>query len=344
MVNSWQSSELYRELAWHTIEGGPRRNVPNLRTLSYSLTLGLLLIFAQHARADFSYQQTSRITGGSMLNFLSMIGGRVTQAVTSTVSIKGDRMAYATPHMRSIVDVEAKTVTSLNLDRKTYSVMTFDEINAAMENPATADGATVTEFKMATKEGSDTKTVLDKETQEKIVTVAMTVAITRDKIVDTQMESHIYQAAEIEGARELKGFYKRMSGLQWSPGLQGLNNPEMNKALAGLFSKMREMDGLPLLSLTTVSGAIPGIPMDMSDLQNSSPSDQPAGGVLGGKLGALGAAMKRRSQNTDAAASSSGPLLELTSEVTNCSTKPVDPAIFQIPEGFSKTDPDGQPR
>ena len=94
VVNSWQSSELYRELGWLTIEEIPGDPLTTLRTASTRLALCALFAIASQARADFSYQQTVRITGGSMLNFLSMIGGRVTQPVTATVSIKGDRMAY----------------------------------------------------------------------------------------------------------------------------------------------------------------------------------------------------------------------------------------------------------
>jgi hypothetical protein len=102
---------------------------------------------------------------------------------------------------------------------------------------------------------------------------------------------------------------------------------------------MRQIDGLPLRSIMTVTGAIPGIPADMSDLQNASPGDQPPGGMLGGKLAGLAATMKRRSQNAGSTGSGSGPLLEVTSEVTAYSDKPVDASVFQVPDGFTQTEP-----
>ncbi len=314
------------------------------RTLSARLALGILLACSPYARADFSYQQTSRMTGGSMLNFLSMIGGRVTQSVTATISVKGGKMAYATPHMMSIIDLEAKTISTVNLDRKTYWVMTFDEAKAAMESITGPDGVTITDFRVDMKDGPNTRTVLQKETHEKVVTVLMAGTDSSGKIVNTQMDGHIFASDEIEGVKELREFDKRLGGLPWSPGLQGLNNPEMNKALAGLFTKVRQIVGLPLVIVMTVSGAVPGIPADMSGLQNASPEDQPTGGMLSGKLGGLAAAMKRRSQNADGAGAGSGPLIELTSEVSSYSTKPVASAAFQIPDSFTKTDPPGPAR
>jgi hypothetical protein len=61
--------------------------------------------------------------------------------------------------------------------------------------------------------------------------------------------------------------------------------------------------------------------------------------MLGGKLAGLAATMKRRSQNAGSTGSGSGPLLEVTSEVTAYSDKPVDASVFQVPDGFTQTEP-----
>ena len=50
--------------------------------------------------ADFTYQETSTITGGMMMSMMSVAGVFSKQArepIQSTIAVKGDRMVHRTP-------------------------------------------------------------------------------------------------------------------------------------------------------------------------------------------------------------------------------------------------------
>src|SRR5690349_3637316 len=88
------------------------------------------------AFGDFSYEQTSKITGGMMAGMMKFAGAFSKEArepMVSTVAVKGDRMVHWSPHHASIIDLDKETITTVNVDKKQYSVMTFAQMKQAME-------------------------------------------------------------------------------------------------------------------------------------------------------------------------------------------------------------------
>ena len=88
------------------------------------------------AHADFSYEQTSKITGGMMAGMMKFAGAFSKQArepIQTTVSVKGDRLSTASAHHINIIDLNAETMTDVDLDKKTYAVITFAEFSRAMQ-------------------------------------------------------------------------------------------------------------------------------------------------------------------------------------------------------------------
>src|SRR5690242_11120102 len=86
--------------------------------------------------ADFTYEQTTKITGGMMAGMMKFAGAFSKQArepMVSTVIVKGDRMAHVSPHHASIVDLSNETITDINFDKKQYSVMTFAQMREALQ-------------------------------------------------------------------------------------------------------------------------------------------------------------------------------------------------------------------
>lgn len=91
--------------------------------------------------AEFVYQETSQMTGGSMLAMLKMAGPFASKAREPNVSthmLKGDRMVTLTRDRASVIDVGKETITEIDFGKKTYSVMTFAEMKQAMETPCSA--------------------------------------------------------------------------------------------------------------------------------------------------------------------------------------------------------------
>src|ERR1700761_4542981 len=113
-------------------------------------TLSILLVLpvvSAPALADFKYTDTSQITGGALMgmaNFaakFSKDSRAAMQPITTTHYIKGNKLRTdGSDGSIQIIDLGGRRVISIDNEKKTYSVATFDDIKAAMEK-AQADAA-----------------------------------------------------------------------------------------------------------------------------------------------------------------------------------------------------------
>src|SRR5580698_3111233 len=100
------------------------------------LTGGVLM--HSFAFADVSYQETTQITGGSLTGMLKMASAFSSQAkqigepVTSTVMIHESRMVRSNPHTTEIIDLDQQTITFIDHDKRTYSLVTFQQMQQEM--------------------------------------------------------------------------------------------------------------------------------------------------------------------------------------------------------------------
>src|SRR3954454_18385005 len=98
---------------------------------------GLLSLSAGALFGDFSYHESSKITGGALAGMMKVAGvfsKTAREPIESNVAIKGNRMARRSNTHLNLIDLESKTITDVDLQKKQYSVMTFDEMRAALEN------------------------------------------------------------------------------------------------------------------------------------------------------------------------------------------------------------------
>src|ERR1700684_2630168 len=98
-----------------------------------------LLSSSAVALADFTYQETTQITGGSIVSLMKFAGTFSKQArqagdpVVSTVVVKGNRMMHVNKERTEIVDLDAETITSIDHVKKQYTKMTFEQMRQQME-------------------------------------------------------------------------------------------------------------------------------------------------------------------------------------------------------------------
>jgi hypothetical protein len=111
----------------------------NLARKSLSMLL-LLPLVSVPALADFKYTDTSQITGGALMgmaNFaakFSKDSRAAMQPITTTHYIKGNRLRTdGSDGSIQIIDLDGQRIISIDNQKKTYSVATFEEIKAAME-------------------------------------------------------------------------------------------------------------------------------------------------------------------------------------------------------------------
>src|ERR1700719_3477085 len=97
------------------------------------LWIALPLCLLSHAKADFQYQSTSRVTGGALIQMMRFVpgGGALKEPQISTVAVKGNRMVRKSKRDAEIIDLDKRTITTINFEKRTYTEVTFEQMKQA---------------------------------------------------------------------------------------------------------------------------------------------------------------------------------------------------------------------
>jgi hypothetical protein len=102
--------------------------------------LVVILVCNRLMFADASYQETSQITGGSLvapmksMGFLSKSMRDMFAPITTTTMVHGNQKVVVSKDSTEITDLDRETVTHIDNVHKTYSVVTFAQMRQAFEN------------------------------------------------------------------------------------------------------------------------------------------------------------------------------------------------------------------
>lgn len=333
---------------------------------------GIMALAGSGLLADFSYQETSTITGGMMMSVMRIAGAFSKQArepIQSTVAVKGDKMLHRTSHTASVIDLASGTITHIDFQKKQYSVMTFEEMKQMMEQMSQkvqkSDKGEKAEvkFKVSANATGKSKAVAGFEAKEMIMKMEMEGA---DKESGQKggmtVTTDMWVAPGIPGYQEVRDFQKRMAEkLNWSPGgNMFMANPQVSQGMAEVSKELAKLDGMPVQTFISMGmsgqpGAAPAADGSAAPRQQQPQVERPSvggavGGALGGRLGLGGLGRKKPVEQPAApanapaaggqASGAPGSLLEMTTEMTNFSANPADPSLFEVPAGFKKVDSD----
>ncbi len=321
-------------------------------------TLALASFGAATLLADFSYQETTKMTGGAMLSMMRMMGpfARGTRdPVVSTVMVKGNRMATIHKDSASVIDLDKETITSIDFTHKTYSVMTFAEMKQAMEDAMqrmkqSRQGSADVNFKVSAKTTGQTKQINGVQAKEIILTLVMESSDQQSgQKGGMKMDVDSWFGPAVPGYDEVKNFYRKMgekmSGFMpgGSPlGPMGAGRPDMSKAFEQAAQEMAKMDGIPVLRVTTMTGA--GGPQQQQQPQGQQPaaSSEDSGARPGrfGLPGGFGGFGRKKQQDQPQQSQQAGTLLETTTELSGFSSDAVDASKFEVPAGFKQVEPE----
>jgi len=333
----------------------------------FAVMAGLTCLAASMALADFTYQETSTITGGVVASLMKVAGvfsKSAREPIRSTVSVKGDRMMHRAANSGTVIDLAAQTITHIDFQKKTYSVMTFDEMKQALEQMSQKmkdqqkkEGAQVA-FKVSANATGNTKQIAGFDTKEMIMKMEMETTDEKSGQKGSMViTSDMWLAPGVKGYEEVRDFQKRMAEkINWTPGgnMFMAANPEVSKGMAEVYKEAAKVDGVPVLSLVTMGGAGQPAASGSTDAQPAAQQQQQAsrpslggalGGALGGKfgLGRKKSEPKQEEQTQPAASGGSGTpgsLLEMRTELSDFSSGAVDAGQFQVPAGFKKVEAD----
>lgn len=326
-----------------------------------------IAICASTLLADFSYQQKSTITGGAIASMMKVVGAFSKQArepIESTVAVKGDRMVHRSQFRSTIIDLASQTITEVDLQKKTYTVMTFDEMRQMMDQMAQKmhqqqDSGQQMNFKVSANPTGNAKQIASYDTKETVVKMEMQATDQQSGQQGAMViTTDLWLAPAIDGYREVREFYRRMAEkLNWTPGGAFMSRPDVAKGMAEVYKETSKLDGVPIYQ-TVVMGAQGQPGQGGAPGGQQPPEQQPAqdqqkpsvgsalGGALGGRFG-LGRKKSSSSQQSSSSSSSggqqggSGSLLEMTTELSGFSAGAVDEGLFSIPAGFKKVEPKG---
>lgn len=291
-------------------------------------------------KADFSYDQTSKITGGMMVGMMKMAGvfskaaKKANEPIVSTVAVKGNRMLHGGSDSAQIIDLDAETITHVNFAAKTYSVMTFAQMKQAMDDATKKmeqqqqqqqqapqqeppkDKPADLQFDVSIKDTGAKRLIAGLDTHEVVMTLKMKGSDEKSGAKGSlDMVTDMWLAPKVPGYDEVLDFYKRMGGkLNWAPGENPMmgSRPDMSKAMAEMYKEGSKMDGMPIYEVIKMGGTAEGVPENSNSAQAepARPSTPPPsladtlGGALGGRFG-LGKKKKpQQSEEPQPAASS----------------------------------------
>jgi len=312
----------------------------------------IVLMTAATLPADFTYQETSTITGGAVASMMKLAGvfsKSAREPIQSTVSVKGDRMMHRSKDHASVIDLNTQTITSIDFQKKTYSTMTFEEMKQALEQMQQKmkknDKAEMS-FKVDAKNTGNTKQINGLDCKEMILTMTMEgtdkeTGKSGSMVVTTDM----WIAPGAPGYQEVRSFYKRMAEkMAWTPGgNMFMASPEAAKGMAEVYKEVSKLDGVPVQQLISMGGQ--GETGTTSTQQQPQVEKPTIGGILGSRIG-----IRSKKTSSDAppaqpqqqAAGNGSPnsLLEMTTQLSSFSSAPVDESQFAVPAGFKKVEPE----
>jgi hypothetical protein len=286
-------------------------------------------------------------------------------------------MATVTKDRVTVIDLDKENITSIDIAKKTYSVMTFAEMKQMMENlqqrsqnrKGQNDSNVSTNFKVSAKATGQTKTLQGLSAKEMILTIEMSGADQQSGQTGAMTVETDSWLAPVPGYEEVKAFHIKMGekmGYAFGSGMAQLGplgaRPDVGKGFEEVAKEMAKLDGVPVQSVVKMgpsggaSGAGPA-GGSSAQSQNAPPPPQqqadgqtPAAAALGRLTGLGGFGRKKKSDDQPSsqqapadqqqASASSGSLMETTSEMTSFSGAPVDGSKFEIPAGFKQVQPD----
>jgi len=159
-------------------------------------------------RADVTYIDKVHYNGGTMIDMAkkmasSPMGARMGQSFqdrTYTVYVKGNKMARVSETTTTIMDYDAGSMTNIDHARKTYSVITFDQIKQMQERMQQMTHSQG-EFDVNVSKTGKTKMIDGQTASETIITATSKAGAT------AKFKSDVWTVSSVPGADELHAFH-----------------------------------------------------------------------------------------------------------------------------------------
>ncbi len=267
------------------------------KVISFLSTV-LLLLASVPAHADFKYTNKSAMTGGALNGMVKAMGifskkaSQAMQPVITTRYIKGNRMRTDTEGgMIQIIDLGTRRMIEINLQAKTYSVVTFDQLKAAADNmrqkmeqdPRYKNANATIKPTFQISVGSETQVIMGQTAKEVKARVDTEIqgnagpgfssdqgrspsATTEGNSSQPQqmsgtvsMNFDLWVAPGVTSYQEFSDFYHKMAQeVNWTPPTDLRIDPRMAQSMSELQSNASTLKGFPLVEYMSMMMAATG--------------------------------------------------------------------------------------
>jgi hypothetical protein len=227
---------------------------------------------AQAALGDASYQESTQITGGQLIDALKSLPfakqkiQKILDPIVSSNMLHGNQFASVSTSSTQIIDLDQETITHIDPERKTYTVITFAQMRQAMQDGAKKLGEAQNKAQATPPAATDAQASQIQVTYEVSVTdtgvsravngiMAKEQILTMKAHVTNTSPSHdagpnmitysyiadIWSAPEPAEMREIAAFYVRyakkiLQGVDAATLLESLKPVVTGSALASIFA------------------------------------------------------------------------------------------------------------
>jgi hypothetical protein len=254
--------------------------------------LGLSLLMPAVALADFQYQETTQITGGSLMSMMKFAGhfskqaNQINQPVVATVYVRGNRMAHVDDRSIQIIDLDKGTITNIDLEKRTYTEMTFEQIRQGIEQGLQEAKAKAAEgkasspaqqppenvklnFKFNVRNTGATKQIGGFDTSDSIMTMQVEGTDTDNgQKAALAMTADLWLTPDIPGYEEVREFERklaaRMGGVFSGSSLSSQftqAQPGMSQGMSSMAGEVSQMKGIPIEQITRIGMSANGAPL-----------------------------------------------------------------------------------
>jgi hypothetical protein len=275
--------------------------------------LAIFLTASTALFADFSYQETAQVTGGSR--------------TTTTHLIKGNRRADLTKGRITVIDLDRAVITEINVSKKTYSVTTFDQLKKVLSPSVPSN------FKASTSNTSQTKSIGTMRTKEIVLTLD-----SENPPLDVTVDAW---TGTMPGYGEVTEFDRKLGeklGFTFTSSAWRMAavRPEVRAGFEESSKQMNRQEGAPFEYVTKMNeGTKEGT--SKGDAQPAAAAPQQSNRGVVEKLERL-SKLRRADEPVDQTAGLPANVIEVHTELDNFSTGPADASKFEVPAGFKKID------
>jgi hypothetical protein len=286
--------------------------------LLYALVSFVLALPATVYAGDYTYQQSTQVTGGSLLQMMKTMGvfsshaRHVGDPVVSTIYLKDNRLANVSPDTIEIIDLDKETVTRVDIQKKTYYVMTFAQIEQAMENaraqmeqahtqqpqPAASPDAQNVKmsFDVKVRNTGVQKEISGLQSSESILTLMLDATDTQtQQSGNMAITNDMWMVPSIPGYEQVQDFYKRFAekmsdstiGLGYDFSKMLSQNPGAGQALNDMAGEMQKLHGVPILQVMRMGTTANGQPLPAAS-EAPLPADSGAAAPSAGQVAKAG--------------------------------------------------------